>query len=867
MDEVATFFSKLATQATGELEKKFPKDANAAIVQDTGQDEQMSAWQAIAVHPMQVLETEYQARVRSQVADVDDDDKRRALEIEALSMFFGISGTEPQLLDTDISGIAQNLQLRPLVDREITAIRAQLRLARSLIDEPSALSSAIGEMGILVERAANLLESMAPLKDKTAVAPKLSKAIDYLGLFTYPTAAEAAKIWAQQKKNVVTKDALEGLAKELEDDLVKPLADPGIAVASVRTLYTIPQFYLLRLMHRYHGGSSLAEMTKTMKQEASGLITKGMHPAKWEWLTGWHEEQIQKLDDELRKLDLSLRGPLNRTDAVLRFFLKGGRAMYTALGSPQEGANDWDTGVLIDPSLTPKDWYRAFAAVNDVLTVQLDRLRFGYTQLLYKNRDHLASQMADMAVGGVEHDEITDFTRLGAEADELLRRSVRRSPSDAALALMPQVALLAVVKSEPHPVTVNGELIDIGIATRSSVELRELWAHLKVTKRKGVSGKDIPVPELAFFVDDFSTILREAVAAKQADRKLAKRLLRLQLVLAGKDTSFGATIAQRLTNLQKALPKTVKALNPSPDAPPGRLQIWTLGALLHDLDPQSSDPQSGTRAAYIASFDTHMADDAGANRLFDETNDTFRGLWDQIKDDFANEADKGAGARTLLAIQVGTDALARKIVRDFSERERFFGVAGLQAPVPTDPWKSIADLLKKWSELASKTEQQGIGPLVVTGALAARLQLIHAGLDAKLAANAWPVELIELDLCLNDLNLGRADTVLSTLMSPDAKLKVEVKGKGPEAILTVTGAKGFINIPDNPEPVILAIRPARANLSPAAHDRIGDWLVTPARSLALQWLDRAAGSMDFCLRELAHGSVRLLTEEILGRQL
>ena len=174
------------------------------------------------------------------------------------------------------------------------------------------------------------------------------------------------------------------------------------------------------------------------------------------------------------------------------------------------------------------------------------------------------------------------------------------------------------------------------------------------------------------------------------------------------------------------MPKTVAESKPSPDTQAGRLQIWALGALLHDLDPRSA-----ARSSYIGTFDDRAAADAHNGVLFDERDQTLRTLWAESEDAFAGETDKGEGAKTLLSIEVGVDKLAGRIIDDFRLREQSFRVADLQNAVPRGPWKTIAELLSKMSSLAKPSS--GVGPLVVTGALAARLQLIHAGVDIKLA--------------------------------------------------------------------------------------------------------------------------------------
>jgi hypothetical protein len=55
------------------------------------------------------------------------------------------------------------------------------------------------------------------------------------------------------------------------------------------------------------------------------------------------------------------------TMQLILYFLKGGRALNYFLGTPEKGENDWDTQVVIDPSLPPEEWYQAFTKIHAVL--------------------------------------------------------------------------------------------------------------------------------------------------------------------------------------------------------------------------------------------------------------------------------------------------------------------------------------------------------------------------------------------------------------------------------------------------------------------------------------------------------------------
>ncbi|MFP3558085.1 hypothetical protein SB861_46595 [Paraburkholderia sp. SIMBA_049] len=874
MDEIQTYFATLASDATKALQAKYPSmSVDELRVANTGQQSQMTGWQSVAVHPLQSLETGYQAVVRRLTAAAEGDDAQKEAEHQALSRFFVLAATKPQLLNVADNGIAEDLVRIPLIDDELDAIESQLQLARRLITEPSADRKPLNEMGTVVERAVDLLIRMAPGKSADAMPPELQKAAIYLGLPGNPAPADVARNWLIEHQNVSQPDDLKGLADELENNLVGPLSDPANVVASARSLYNISAFYLYRLMHRFHGGSSMEAMTTPIKQEASGLVTGAMHPARLAWLAAWHEKQIATFGAQLDNLSLKLQDKFRRSTPVLRFYLKGGRAMFTALGAPQLGTNDWDTGVLIDPELPAEAWYTAFAAVNDTVIKALDELRYGYTELLYGNKVALAAPAAAMLAMSVPselEEEPSEYTLAGAQADALAENAQQMGSSRSQMMSMSIAGLQAAASGTPRPTGINGELIDIGIATRSSVELREHWAHVTVTKTKGVSGELVPVPQLGFFVDDFSTILRGAVTTPEtADRKLAKRLDRLDLVLKSGDEAIAGVVTEKLARLKQYIPKTIDALKPADGTAEGRLQIWTLDALLESLhvDDPSRQTWSGALDAYIQSLVTH-------GQLYDDRSEVLTMMWAQISDAFSSDESKAAHARQMLSIFTGTHELASTIVKDFQRLEIAFGLPQLGQPVVSGTWRLVSNILTALSPTTRQTAD-GNGTIAITGALAARLHLLHAGLPADLSVGTWPVEQIDLELWLTGANLPQAGTLLSQLASRlrgfERDVAMKIVGDGDKAKLLVILKSGVVSaatVIQDPQPVLATISIVDAAArSGQVNDIINNWPVTPARDLALHFLGEAAEAEDYDIRQLRRGSTKLIVNEVLGRQL
>ena len=266
--------------------------------------------------------------------------------------------------------------------------------------------------------------------------------------------------------------------------MLAPLSDAAISLASVKALYNIKEFYLYRLMHRFYGFADQGRMDDATRGETSGSATKLIHDRNLEWISNWHEIKIAELGTAIVKLSDDLREVIEvPTDGCLRFYLKGGRALFTTLGLPKEGDNDWDTGVLINPKLSSKNWYIAFSAVNNKILELLNKFRFEYTSLLCENSDALNKWNPNtdkLMLSAVDlDDDHNEYSAAGAiaeyEADKKLQY-VSTRPHLAGNHRSPTAPLEAILDSG-RPVSINGELIDIGIATRSSIELREHWAH------------------------------------------------------------------------------------------------------------------------------------------------------------------------------------------------------------------------------------------------------------------------------------------------------------------------------------------------------------------------------------------------------
>ena len=105
-------------------------------------------------------------------------------------------------------------------------------------------------------------------------------------------------------------------------------------------LHVIETFYLFRLLIRFRIEFNDVISAEDVA-ETSGDLTK-LVTNNQPWLSVWIRDKLLVLAQLLDEIDKS---------GNTRFFLKGGRAIKYLEGNPQQGENDWDTQILINPNL------------------------------------------------------------------------------------------------------------------------------------------------------------------------------------------------------------------------------------------------------------------------------------------------------------------------------------------------------------------------------------------------------------------------------------------------------------------------------------------------------------------------------------
>jgi hypothetical protein len=835
--EIDTYFQEIAKIAENAIQKDAPQPRIPPVF-DVPQDASATAWTALSVHPMSLLETEYVSIVQNaEKAAGNDQDLARDNGFEALSGFFALSSNSPSLLGQDA--------LR-LIDDRLKDLRARFEFADTLRSEnqPEALEELTGVIG----DAADAIAAVTDAQNLADAAAGFQAAAAYLGMFaTDPD--QVATRWADSHAD---QNQLDDYFAEVDTQLLRPLLSPANAVASPRSLYNIEPFFLYRLMHRFIGGDQVTPMDLLSKGIASGAATGAMHKPEWTWLTKWHEERVVELSSALKELDTLFKEKFDCQGDVIRFHLKGGRAMNTALGTPAKGSNDWDTGILINPDLTPEQWYEAFAKINDLVVAFLDHARFGYTALLNAHAAELGGVSAIMSTGAVGEPFDLDerpYSKLALFAEHheasVGAGAVRRAPS----------ALVADARQRLRSAGVNGELIDIGISKRASIELAEHWGDTMIVERQGAQVAGIPVPTLPYFVDDFSTIIREALADGTADRKLAKRLVRLNLVLGSSDTILSDAMAEAEAAATIALPRGAVAFGTGTVSSVERLKSWSLAGLLQSI------PNAMYRPDWLASFDAYLSQQAESLLL--RTN--VASIWDQVKKDI-DPANQNS-CLGLLCVLNAAGTLSRQILADAVTLAKSIGGDDL----PNAKYHAIVDLAIQ-SIMALSKPRSPNGFFYLSGGLAARMQAQHATVDSSDLLASCPDGIVEITYRLGNVSAKQALSSLGERLNMNlslAQLKATVvENTAGIALVVKLGSPISNSIINVATPTVILVRPEQAEGEAA---RILDYVngvpIVSTRDLTRFFRQRASRSHDFDLRRSLQSVAGFLLDRVLGRQL
>jgi len=302
-------------------------------------------------------------------------------------------------------------------------------------------------------------------------------------LFTkFSTTASSVVGWGGSANNAI--DAL----KRTADGLV-----------SVTANHVIGSFVLQRLMIRFKI-EPRKRITDDMRRFFSAGVTSMLNDTPWVGrFLGWALHDLQT------SLGLAV-AQANRTGDVY-FYLKGGRSLYGLLtGEAQQGSNDWDTNLLINPDLPKSEWLQLRQALEAVVTECLLKYRFAFLFMVY-NEEHAEALINSCLTVADTIMEDPESAMKNLPPDEDLEIDADRAKS------------------------IKAEMIDVTCPARLSTELR---AAFSLMKRDGVATTDegLDIPRARYQAFDYIDMLRGILADDDASRaKGPKRLKRLRTLL------------------------------------------------------------------------------------------------------------------------------------------------------------------------------------------------------------------------------------------------------------------------------------------------------------------------------------------------
>jgi hypothetical protein len=481
-------------------------------------------WKAASVHPLQPLETGYQALVRDVARTVRDPERRRDLESAAMADFFVFDGSPPRLL-----GPAAACNAEPLPSDRLAEARRRLKAAAAELERPPGgradgpplrrhLHEAYRELLAVLRACCALPGSrdwgVAPVTGAERLLAAAGPRID--GLATAPEAA------------LVLRELYE--AAEL-------LAEAVEGVASVQMFYAIESFALFRLLLRYRLEGDRAISPAAARAASAELTT--IVATGHAWLNDWLRDCIVELAARIARAD-----PSGNT----LFFLKGGRALAYLQGVPEEGRNDWDTQIVINPDLPPAAWYDLFLRVSNEVLRALEEFKLRFYMLL---------------------------TRHSADFERELSAPLQRPGAEPGGGAGNPDGLPDPLEAEDPPAAGGGqkrranckaELIDVGLPRYDTVEAREQWKQLSAPGAILTAGDRTPFPGHLYFVEEYVAMLREVFAGNSpSPDKAAPRIERLYAIFQLPGTA--AVIAEQRARIPETLAASLALIDQVPDTP------------------------------------------------------------------------------------------------------------------------------------------------------------------------------------------------------------------------------------------------------------------------------------------------------------
>jgi hypothetical protein len=550
-------------------------------------------WKAASVHPLQALETEYQGIVHDAVRGIDDLAVRKTIESEALADFFFFDAAAPRLLGVG-PGEAYDGVAFPLPEDKLRESARQLKAAAQTLRPPHGQPI---DRDRLYQQLIAAYRSAAAVRDGFLTLPgSVHWGVPAIDAANHAFArADLATVAAQTTGD----PRLVAMAIRQLKKAVAALEKAVAGLAAVQMIYFIEPFYLFRLLVRYRLTAEAPLTTKAIA-DASGaltaLVTNG-HP----WLSEWLRAKIAELAARIAAVD-----PSGNT----LFFLKGGRAVQYLLGTPENGENDWDTQIVINPQLPAAQWYTLFQRVSNEVLIALKQFKAEFYMLLHYYAADFERELAvltappppDPVPMEIDEDDAPEPMDIDGDGPEPMDIDAEDGPVP-----------MDVDPTGPLWSNCKAELIDVGMPRNDMVEAHEQWAMLNPGRAPAgapppiLVANGVPYPGPLYYIDEYVTMIREVFAGASASpAKATTRIKRLYDIL--QLPGMAEVLAQQYEAIPPPLlPQSLAIVSRATDT----IRAIAVVLLRQFSEAYGLRKDPGLAAAFDGLFAANLADAAG----------------------------------------------------------------------------------------------------------------------------------------------------------------------------------------------------------------------------------------------------------------
>lgn len=581
-----------------------------------GQNDAAFVWSGASVHPLQGLQNAHQRLTRDACRGLDSDASRDKESAE-LGRYYYFQAIPP-------APLGQSKDAPPIPQKQLEAVDATVTKLEKLIADR-------GDTSIIKRGLQDSADALGQIGDLFYKLPNLHKR----DVMRVPQLAEFDTVH-HRASQALAKIGHIGIQDEELQKIRSGLARAQFSIsralgglASVQNFHTIEPFYLFRLMVKFQIRSREA-IASGLARDVSAFVTGLLHnDPEQQWLFDWLRDKLVELDAEM-KAACPDKGRKSEDwpdgEPAFVFYLKGGRAAKYLQDRATDGENDWDTNIIINPTLGAGAWYRTFMTLHNVVLAFLERAKRELLVKMYSERnytkfvaalDNAKKQLDEDAsrARGKKKDERSREKMYAVQSmEEDIEGLLRDVETQLEIEALQQAQRLEEFETagvgivEGQRENCKAELIDIGIPRRDTIEAFDQWFN--VCPHVIVCPDKIPIPGHLYYIAEYVLMIREAFMGTSISlHKTPKRIVRLLEVLemGGK---LDEAVAAEKKHIPKTLAKSTQKIDAIEDAPQRRMLTILLAQFAGAYDLHiDADLTRCVDEAFSADLD-HRADKA-----------------------------------------------------------------------------------------------------------------------------------------------------------------------------------------------------------------------------------------------------------------